>query len=489
MRFEYSLRSKFLFTIAVAVVALPFCGFANNPAQKAGPHELSSPVLYVAAPVFLPLAGLKGEEGFPQGAQIYLLEPAGRKAVQLIADFFATADPNVSFDAKTILFAGKKTAGDSWKIYEFVLATKEVRQIFATREGEAATDEIRPLYLPHDRLVYARRTAQGFRIEAAQLDGEKIQPLTFIPASALPVDVLADGRILFESYYPLGTGKTPELFLVYSDGSGVESYRCDHPGLKTDKEVEPDASAAVGRWGGHQDAAGDVLFTHGDSLARFTSALAKEVPVAGEKLSYSSGPVEASEGRWIVSARGIAQKHYSLAIESSAAHTAVTLATDPEKDLVEPAIVSARTRPNHHPSGLHDWQYGNFLALDARLTRDAAIAGEPTSVRMEALDAQGKMVVLGSAPVEPDGSFFVQTKGDTPVRFALLDKDGKVLRTERGFIWIKKGEQRICVGCHTGPERASENKVPAVLLRTTTPVDLNLKTDALKEKSVEAGEN
>ena len=312
MRFEVPLRAKFLFAIAAAVIALPFCGFTNNPEQKVAANGLSSPLLFVEAPIYLPLAGLKGEERFPQGAQIFSLESAGTKPVQLIADFFATADPNVSFDAKKILFAGKKTAGDSWKIYEYSLAAKEVRQIFAAGEDEAATDLIRPLYLPHDRVVYARRTKQGFQVEAAQLDGTGNQPLTFVPASALPVDVLADGRILFESYYPLGVGKTPELFLVYSDGSGVESYRCDHPGVKTDKNAEPDASAAVGRWGGHQDAAGDVRFTHGNSLARFTSALATEVPVAAAKLSYSSGPVEASEGTWIESARGAAQKHYSL---------------------------------------------------------------------------------------------------------------------------------------------------------------------------------
>jgi len=47
-----------------------------------------------------------------------------------------------------------------------------------------------------------------------------------------------------------------------------------------------------------------------------------------------------------------------------------------------------------------------------------------------------------------------------------------VVRQEHGWFWIRSGEQRICVGCHTGPERASENHVPAVLLRTTTPADL-----------------
>ena len=77
---------------------------------------------------------------------------------------------------------------------------------------------------------------------------------------------------------------------------------------------------------------------------------------------------------------------------------------------------------------------------------------------------------MGTAPVEPDGSFFVKTPADRPIRFALLDAKGAVIRQEHGWFWIRRGEQRFCVGCHAGPERAPENRVPAVLLHTTTPV-------------------
>ena len=82
--------------------------------------------------------------------------------------------------------------------------------------------------------------------------------------------------------------------------------------------------------------------------------------------------------------------------------------------------------------------------------------------------------MLGTAPVEADGSFFVKAPADRALRFALLDAKGAVIRQERGWFWTRRGEQRICVGCHAGPERASVNKVPAVLLRTTTPVDLSV---------------
>jgi hypothetical protein len=109
----------------------------------------------------------------------------------------------------------------------------------------------------------------------------------------------------------------------------------------------------------------------------------------------------------------------------------------------------------------------------------------PASVRLEMRDAQGRTIVIGTAPVESDGSFFVKTPADKPIRFALMDAKGAVIRQEHGWFWIRRGEQRICVGCHTGPERASENRVPAVLLRTTTPVDLTgvAQTKAAQKKS------
>jgi hypothetical protein len=93
-------------------------------------------------------------------------------------------------------------------------------------------------------------------------------------------------------------------------------------------------------------------------------------------------------------------------------------------------------------------------------------------VRLETQDAQGRTVITGTAPVEADGSFFAKVPAEQPIRFVLLDKKGAVLRQEHGWFWIRRGEQRYCVGCHTGPERSPVNRLPAALLRTTTPADL-----------------
>ncbi len=114
------------------------------------------------------------------------------------------------------------------------------------------------------------------------------------------------------------------------------------------------------------------------------------------------------------------------------------------ENLIEPVLVAPREIPKRHPSGLHPWNYANLLALDARLSRDGELKGTPASVRLETEDAARHAVAMGTAPVEQDGSFFVQVPGDTPIRFALLDAKGGVLRQEHGWFWARGGEQRIC---------------------------------------------
>ncbi|HWT64629.1 MAG TPA: hypothetical protein VN151_00840, partial [Terracidiphilus sp.] len=383
---------------------------------------MKTDVLVTATPAYEPLAALAGGERFPQGAQIERLH-AG-KAEPLVAGFAATADANVSFDAKTVLFAGKKIAGDPWQIWELALAGGAVRQL-----THGASDAIRPFYLPAGRFLYAVRDARGYVIESARMndDDKFLDPalsetfaLTYAQASALPDDVLADGRVLFESGFPLGTAGSPELYLVYTDGSGVESYRCDH---------------GAARWGGRQLASGDIVFTHGTALARFTSPLAHEEVVAAPKAEYAGAIAEAAGGLWLVSARTSKGDAFALKLWKLGAAALTSVFAERGMSLVEPVLVEPRQRPKHHPSALHPWDYANLLALDVRLSRDGALSGTPSKVRVETQDAAGNAKVMGTAPVEEDGSFFVKVPGNTPVRFAVLDARGNVLRAERGWFW------------------------------------------------------
>ncbi len=440
----------------VALILCPVCGLTYDAER-----EVSPDFIVTSAPAYVPLAELRGQERFPEGAQLLVVH-AG-KAEPLVTGFAASADANVSFDGQTVLFAGKRSAGDPWQIWELALKDHSVRQVMAT-----ATDAERPLYLPGGRMVWAQRTAAGFQLQSGEdghptpkflnpTAGPGMLPLTYTRASTFPTDVLRDGRILFEAGFPLGNGSTPELFLVYADGSGEESVRCDH---------------GRARWGGTQLASGDVVFTHGASLARFTSAMAHEVPVQAPRGTYAGAIAETDSGAWLMSARAATDARYAIRMWMPGASEMRTLLAMGGEDLVEPVLITPRARPNRHPSGLHPWDYANLLALDARVSRDGVLRGKPVSVRLEAQDAAGRAIAMGTAPVEQDGSFFVEVPVDRPIRLELLDFKGTVLKQEHGWFWARGGEQRICVGCHAGPERASENRVPDVLMRTTEPVDL-----------------
>ncbi len=492
-------------------------GWFSEPASTFPPTSptdasLNIPVIFTAAPLYDERAALHGGERFPRGAQLMLLRDG--HITPLVPQLAASADASVSFDGKAILFAGKKNAGDPWRIWQMPLSGGQPTLVLA-----APTDLIRPLWMPGGRLVYARRQPTGFTMETAALDGSSRLRLSYVPGNFIPDDVLRDGRVLFESGFPLGAavsggslvlkghgfsradklpkidgasapeassssrsglhrglaGANPEIYTVYADGSGEEAVRCDHEA----------AQRAGGRARARQMPTGDIVFAQAGHLARFTSTLANEASIPAPPGDYAGDVAALPDGRWLLSVRRPEDRHYAIALWTppaaarfpgdpearAAAPALITAARDPKLDFIEPVPVEPRPIPNRHPSGLHPWTTGNLLALDARLSRSGELSIAPARVRVESLSPTGSTVLLGIAPVAHDGSFFVRAAADRPLRFVLLDAHGHVLRQERGWFWIRPGEQRVCVGCHTGPERAPNNRLPGILQLSTTPAN------------------
>ena len=107
-------------------------------------------------------------------------------------------------------------------------------------------------------------------------------------------------------------------------------YRCDH---------------GAARWGGKQLASGDVVFTHGSSLARFTSPLAAEAHIEAPRAEYAGSVAETAAGEWLVSARNQAGSHYALRLWKPGTPALQTLLAKDGEDLVEPVLVAPRTSP------------------------------------------------------------------------------------------------------------------------------------------------
>ncbi len=444
------MESRFIMVPVLSACVLALCVLSlPKSAVKASPGAEPS-FLYTAAKHYEPLAWMHGADRFPSGATIFERDAQGKHP--LVPNFVMSADSAVSFDGQRALFAGKRKPEDPWQIWEMALAGGEPHRITAGNE-----DCVRPFYLPEDRIVYARKIAGRFVIETVGLAGGKPSALTYGPANFLPTDVLRDGRILFEAAYPLGADAVPEIYTVYSDGSGVESYRCDH---------------GAARHSGRQISSGDIVLASTHGLARFTSSKAQAASISVPAGEYAGEVVEAAAGDWLMPWRPDAKAHFQVMFWTPGSSALRPALAEQDSDAVQPVQVAERAAPNRHPSGLHDWPNANLLCLNAYTSKYPFAAGSIHSVRLYTRDDAGSPRLLGTAPVERDGSFFVQVPTEQPLQIELLDQAGKTLKRQSGFFWMRRGEQRACVGCHAGPETSPENAVPMILLKSTTPADL-----------------
>jgi hypothetical protein len=64
------------------------------------------------------------------------------------------------------------------------------------------------------------------------------------------------------------------------------------------------------------------------------------------------------------------------------------------------------------------------------------------------LQEDGVKRILGTTPVEPDGSVFFQVPPTKALHFQLLDEHGRCIQIMRSFTGVMPGENRGCVGCH-----------------------------------------
>jgi predicted esterase len=81
-----------------------------------------------------------------------------------------------------------------------------------------------------------------------------------------------------------------------------------------------------------------------------------------------------------------------------------------------------------------------------------------------AFAAPGKQV-LGTVPVEPDGSAYFTVPARTPVLFQALDNHGRAVQTMRSLVYLQPGEHQSCVGCHEHRLKTPARTTPPLAIR------------------------
>ena len=435
------------------------------------------PIIFVQTPA---ISGDDLPNRFSQGSRIVRTTsgPTAGNVVNLTPEFFAAADPQVSFDASRVLFSAQSQPGARWQIWEMRADGSAKRQV--TR---LESDCLRPGYLAHEEFVFTIVTAEGGRaasqVYVAKLDGTEAHPITFGPGNFQVETVLKDGRILVSAASPLVPGKdaSGELYVMRHDGSGLASFRCEHrqPARRAQAAELADGSivfvknpptrAAVG---------GELAMIRRGAL--HNSSLSPQAAV-----SWSPRALDA--GKLIVARRNPApgnSKFDLYAFDSASGKFGDLIYQDPKLSSVQAVPVAAHHVPRWYWSTLNPQsKAGYFVCLDARQSADepdGRIATPLAHVRVLILEGNQERS-LGEAAVETDGSFYIAVPPDQPVRFELLDASGGVIRAQRSWIWSRPGEERGCVGCHEDKSVAPENRWPLALKSFDTPTRLGVEPE------------
>jgi len=119
--------------------------------------------------------------------------------------------------------------------------------------------------------------------------------------------------------------------------------------------------------------------------------------------------------------------------------------------------------------GLGDVPRGTIKALRIVqiLPKTTPVADAP---RIGLAGQEPARAVLGTVPVEPDGSAYFTLPARKPVYFQALDADGFAVQSMRSITYAQPGERTACTGCHEHRMTAPPSRTPQALLRAPSAI-------------------
>ncbi len=104
------------------------------------------------------------------------------------------------------------------------------------------------------------------------------------------------------------------------------------------------------------------------------------------------------------------------------------------------------------PEGRPIRQLRIFQVLPKETTH---IANRP---RIGYANAEPARMLLGTVPVESDGSAYFRAPAQKPLYFQAVDAEGRAVQSMRSVTYLQPGERRGCVGCHAAPATAPPSR-------------------------------
>jgi hypothetical protein len=272
-------------------------------------------------------------------------------------------------------------------------------------------------------------------------------------------------------------GPDSALLTVNTDGTDVFVFTAAHAaGASRGMACETDDGRVVfiESTDDEEDPGGALIV-----VSRTSSFDTREVLDDGAAGRYFS-PAPAGPGGLIVSFRRPEMPSYGLYRFDSATGKRYGLFNPRQWHEVDAVIVRPRVRPAGRSSVVDERvSRGLLYCLDANIS-DTTRSEDADATRIERLNVYRALgggdagavdqELLGTAPVEADGSVHLGVPVRTPLRLETLGPDGEVLRTMRSWFWVMPGERRGCIGCHEDRALSPPNRHPLALRKPPHPV-------------------
>jgi hypothetical protein len=155
-----------------------------------------------------------------------------------------------------------------------------------------------------------------------------------------------------------------------------------------------------------------------------------------------------------------------------------------------PIPLTPRPAPPPEPSTLEptDVEEGEFVLADVRQSLMPLPANRPirrlriyqvlpktethvaNQPRIGYANAESARMLLGTVPVEQDGSAYFRVPANKPLYIQAVDDTDRAVQTMRSVVYLKAGERRGCVGCHEPVGRAPAGAEILALQRPPSPI-------------------
>jgi len=450
-------------------------------------------------------------EAYGEGGRLLIVNPDGTKRT-LVESFHSVCDPDVSFDGKRLLLAGKKTAQDTWNIYEIGVDGSGLRQItqgigdcrspgyqssfYQISDANEAWHQI-TFVCSRASTLNESGSAPATALYSCRPDGTDVRRLTFNLSSDYDPHLMGDGRLVYASWQrrTLERGLLGRVILLGTnlEGTDPEPLCADNSG----RRIKHMACGTTG---------GLVVFVEADRVpwdgAGMLSCVTTRRPLhtyrpitePADGLFHSPSPLP--DGTILVSRRAAdgSGTHGVYRFDPAAKRTEAVF-DDPECHDIQAKLIAPRAEPDGRSSPCIDTDpHGKLYCLNVyandledktwlpqgtvktlRLLEGIPCqanqqAGSPSGTTSRAvLPSLASRRILGEVPVPPDGSFNVAVPAKVPVELQLVDDNGLTLRS-CGWRWTPNHFNQGCVGCHEDRELTPENLMVDALRSETVVV-------------------